>query len=155
MKKIIPVFLLMLFFSSAFAEEIDIKGIRLGMTKKEISALYPNGTDNFTIGGVSNSLGLRLLFHEDKLAEMTFYFDTSGFNNVISAVKYKYPNIKCVKITDPRMPWFGSVECEYKQLTVVDNTTMNTGFVKLITSEFQQLQRAKFREREEARKKDM
>lgn len=85
--------------SIAIGQQIDIKGLHLGMTKSEVTEKYgPMPIKGFTVAGVSSkypALGLALTFHEDKLDTLTFFFNPSGFNDVRGAVTGKYPSLHC------------------------------------------------------------
>lgn len=77
-------------------QPLEIKGIRIGMTKDEVAeALGP--LEEFTIAGVkgkSPTNPLILRYGEDgQLDELTFRFET-GFESVLDAVKSKYPTLK-------------------------------------------------------------
>jgi hypothetical protein len=87
----------------ALAADIDIKGVRLGMTQDELVAL--GATTNaqqklvlpdFTVGGVKAFMGdADLGLKEGRLDTFTFFFAPSDFDEVLAAVKAKYPKTKC------------------------------------------------------------
>lgn len=106
---------------SAGAEEIVVKGLRIGMPKSEIAAIalpfnwanFPAGgpTDGsivfedrgdegrlygMTIGGVRASSNMTLLkFRGGKLSSIDFGFDGASFELVKAAVVTKYPKTHC------------------------------------------------------------
>lgn len=83
----------------AIAEQnsIDIKGIYIGMTKTELTALHPN-LIGFTVAGVQNkhrTMPPAYDFKEGKLYYFAFFFDARSFNTVLSAITSKYPHVNC------------------------------------------------------------
>jgi hypothetical protein len=81
----------------SFGQEIEIKGISLGMSKERFDKeIGSKAMKNFTIAGVkSKSSTTRIAFLDNKVADLSFVFDSSGFDDVLSAVNEKYPGIKC------------------------------------------------------------
>ena len=82
---------------------IEIKGLYLGMPESEaeqkIDVAPP---DKFTIAGVPSkyeNTNARLDFHESKLDEFMFFFDSGSFDDVLRAVKSKYPALQCAGST--------------------------------------------------------
>ena len=75
--------------SKVAIEAIEIKGIKLGMTAKDVSAVTLD-SDEISIGGVKGYV----MFDydsDDKLEHMNFSFGSWGGNAVLNAVKSKYP----------------------------------------------------------------
>jgi hypothetical protein len=90
-----------LFSETVRAQEIEIKGLRLGMTKQEVQKKIGRlPVDNFTIAGVQSKYGeFSPEFYHGKLDSFTFFFDSSDFDQVLSAVKDKYPALICENTT--------------------------------------------------------
>jgi hypothetical protein len=86
--------------SHAQAQSIEIKGLRIGMSKAEVDALFPSWQD-FTIAGVRSADGLTpsARYHEEKLDAFHFFFRARDFDVVAEAVKEKYPATECVDST--------------------------------------------------------
>ncbi len=88
--------------AAAISQEIEIKGLKLGMSKADVELKFGEISRygyiyEFTIGGVESQYGggINLEFHEDKLDEVWFFFDADGFDAVRKAVASKYPALKC------------------------------------------------------------
>ncbi len=75
---------------------IDIRGISVGMTKKELIEKFPSW-NNFTIANIGSIEGkpVEVAFHDGKLDKFKFFFTSDGFNDVLDVVSVKYPEIKC------------------------------------------------------------
>jgi len=119
MKKLAIITLLTLFAliysTTAFGQGIEIKGLRLGMTKTEIEKKF--GTlplNNFTIADVSGKFPVRLEFYEGKLDELMFFFSPKSFDDVRKAVVSKNPELKCTDstITSPKGESYKQVNCK-------------------------------------------
>ena len=106
MKKIHVLLVLVIFWSCNIAQaqnsieknDIEIKGIKLGMIRSEAEMLL--GTESnvkpFTIAGIpSKKYGITSKFIDDKLSEFGFYFNPTFFPLMLSAVKEKYPELTC------------------------------------------------------------
>ena len=80
--------------NSLITDNIEIKGIRLGMTKAEYKTLR---LDDFSVGGVrgKNGDGVKTEFRADQLDLFMFFTESSDFGDLLTAVKKKYPAIKC------------------------------------------------------------
>ncbi len=80
-----------------FAQEIEIKEIRLGMTRAEVQKKVGQlPLQNFTIAGVPSKYStVSVEFHEDKVDSFRFFFNSQDFNDVLEAVQKKYPKLKC------------------------------------------------------------
>lgn len=108
--------------TSAIVQEIEIKGIKIGMTQEEVEAktgkLQFVRTSNFgdwniavdarftlpedfTIAGVAGVRGHppSLEFHEGKLDKFSFGFNRSSFSHALEALQGKYPSIQCDLVT--------------------------------------------------------
>ena len=104
-----------IYSTTAFAQGIEIKGLRLGMTKTEIEKKF--GTlplNNFTIADVAGKFPVRLEFYEGKLDEIMFFFSPKGFDDVRKAVVAKNPELKCTDstITSPKGESYKQVNCK-------------------------------------------
>jgi len=100
---------------AAFAQGIEIKGLRLGMTKTDIEKKF--GTlpvNNFTIADVPGKFPVRLEFYEGKLDELMFFFSSTNFNEVRKAVISKNPELKCTDstVTSPAGKSYTQVNCK-------------------------------------------
>ncbi len=106
---------------SAFAEDITIKSLKIGMPKADVAALaapfdwmkFPSGGPmdgtmvmedrgdegrlyGMTIGGVRAAANLTLLkFRSGRLTSVSFAFDAASYELVKAAVISKYPKSKC------------------------------------------------------------
>jgi hypothetical protein len=83
--------------NAAETKAIDIKGVRIGMSEEEVTAQIGK-LDDFTIAGVKgkySSAPVSLEYHDSKLDSLMFFFDSEDFSAVLSAVKMKFPSIKC------------------------------------------------------------
>ena len=105
-----------IYSTTAFAQGIEIKGLRLGMTKTEIEKKF--GTlplNNFTIAAdVPGKFPVRLEFYEGKLDELMFFFSPKSFDDVRKEVISKNPELKCTDstITSPRGESYKQVNCK-------------------------------------------
>ena len=85
MKRLIYL-LAMLFAASAQAQEI--KGISIGMTKEQMLALYPDGTKNLTVGGISSDDGMDpVQYTNDRVTGFAFRFSGDHFEEMKGVVK--------------------------------------------------------------------
>lgn len=101
MKKILVGMLVALASFAAAAQTVDVKGIRIGMTKAEFNQLYPNGIPkDWTIAGVSSKFrhsSIDVKFHNGILDTALFFFDASEFEQIRNALSSKYPKLNCRK----------------------------------------------------------
>ena len=123
MKKLAIITLLTLFATiystTAFSREIEIKGLRLGMTKTEIEKQFgPLPLNNFTIADVSGKFPVRLEFYEGKLDELMFFFSAKSFNDVRQAVVSNYPELKCADstVSDNMGASYKQVKCKLEDM---------------------------------------
>ncbi len=105
--------------NSALCQDIEIKGLRLGMNKAEVETkVGPLPLKNFTIGGVPSQFSeIRPRFDDqDKLEDFTFFFDPNDFDKILRAVKAKYPKLKCKgsRVANAMGASFRQTECEMK-----------------------------------------
>jgi hypothetical protein len=101
--------------TAVFGQQIEIKGLRLGMTKTEIEKKFGAlPLNNFTIANVSGKFPVRLAFHEGKLDELMFFFSSNSFNDVRQAVTANYPELKCSDstVTSPTGTKYKQVNCK-------------------------------------------
>lgn len=134
---------LVLSHSAAAADTIDIKGIRLGMSQLDIQELH--GTlplRDFTIGGVRSKYSVSPDFLDGKMQVLRIFFDASGFDQVRSAVRTKYPDLACADsdVTNAMGTRFTQTECHLKGndgiLTLRRfSSTISTGSLSLISNE--------------------
>lgn len=114
--------------ATALAQQIDIKGLRIGMPEEEIIAKHGSTKlDDLTIAGAFPIKDPRLSLRNGRLDELVFYFDPADFSDVLSAVRSKYPKLKCR--TSPHTTGIGlninSMSC---RLDVRDGTLLLTQF---------------------------
>jgi hypothetical protein len=98
--------------SSEFAQNIDIRGIQIGMSQEEVDEKVGPKKD-FTIAGVKSmysEIALRTEYRNGKLDQLTFYFDPRRFDVMLQAVKEKYPRVACEDIPIP-----GAKDASFKQ----------------------------------------
>lgn len=117
--------------------DIDIKGLRIGMAKEEVEAKFGRlPIRGFTIAGVIgkyDSQGLDLSFRDNQLDSMMFMFAADRFDEVMEAVKSKYPAIQCT--SSPLQNRLGAVfEDTQCLLTDALGTLRLRRFVSLDTS---------------------
>jgi hypothetical protein len=89
--------LVMAFPLSAIAQSIEIKGLRMGMTKAEVKEKFPTWKD-FTIAGVRSRYEytpVHIQYRDEKLDQFMFFFNSSSFEAVLGAIKEKYPETVC------------------------------------------------------------
>lgn len=83
--------------------EIEIKGVKLGMSKKAVEAIVgapgKKGYTPFTIGGVGTynfdqpSFG----YTDGKFSNLMFLFKSEKFDDLKAAVSTKYPSLRCTQ----------------------------------------------------------
>lgn len=101
--------------STVFGQNIEINGLRLGMTKTEIEKKFGGlPLKEFKIANVAGKFPVRLAFHEGKLDELMFFFSSKSFNDVRKAVVPKYPELRCNDsvVTSPKGTKFEQVNCK-------------------------------------------
>ena len=104
-----------IYSATAFAQGIEIKGLRLGMTKTEIEKKFGKlPINNFTIADVPGKFPVRLEFYEGKLDELMFFFSSKSFNEVRKAVISQNPELKCTDstVTSPAGKSYNQVNCK-------------------------------------------
>ncbi len=80
----------------ANAQELEIKGLRIGMPEAEIIAKHGSiKLDDMTIAGAIPLKAPRVRLRDGKLDELVYYFDPEDFADVVAAVKGKFPKTKC------------------------------------------------------------
>ncbi len=122
--------------ASAISQEIEIKGLKLGMSKADVESKFGEISKSgfiyeFTIGGIEGKY-LKLKFHEDKLDDIYFSFNSDGFEAVRGAVASKYPALKCKNSTvENRMgASFVQVECNLNSDNAMFSLTRISGDIK-------------------------
>jgi hypothetical protein len=89
----------LLIVAPVWAQEdiIEIKGLQIGMTKEEVKAKIGTlAARDFTIAGVPNKYPFfEPQFYSDKLDHFVFFFDSKFFNQMLEAVRAKYPALRC------------------------------------------------------------
>lgn len=80
----------------AFAQTLELKGIRLGMSQFEIQDLHGAlPIRGLTIAGISSKYPISPDFLNGRMERFAFYFDSSEFDQMLVAVKKKYPAVAC------------------------------------------------------------
>jgi len=81
----------------ALAQNIDIKGIRIGMSQFEMQDMHGQlPLQNFTVAGVpSSQTYIDPDFLDGKLEKFEFFFVATSFNTVLAAVRRKLPALAC------------------------------------------------------------
>jgi len=102
-------------------EPIEIKGLRIGMTRAEVIAKYGKPPlRDFTVAGVpGKSKRLDLSFHEDRLDYWIFYFDVGAFDELMEALRSKYPRLRCTERMVPNYLGapYAQVDCSLSDRT--------------------------------------
>lgn len=116
--------LFVILLSSVFAQDIDIKGLKIGMTYQEASKLFKLGEykkivfatqkngQTPTFAGVSVDY-IALHFENKKINSISVKFNSSDYNQVIEPLREKYKNMICdVSVVQNRMgAKFNQEEC--------------------------------------------
>lgn len=89
--------------------EIEIKGVKLGMPKNDAEYKLLG----LTIGGVEAKDRVTRSYYEDKLDRFLFVFESKSFDDVLGAVKGKFPDLKCEDstVTNSMGAKFNQVDC--------------------------------------------
>ncbi len=101
MKKILLVLMVVIAVYSpdfSFAKDIEIKGISIGMLEEKFKEDYGlSYSDNLQmkIAGIWCKYPVITKWHKGKLDAIMFSFESKDFENMLSAIKSKYPKIKC------------------------------------------------------------
>jgi hypothetical protein len=75
----------------AHAQEIEIKGIRMGMTKSEVAKTFPKGMNSITIGGQHQLPGSpRVTWKDGKLYDLGMLFPIDAFDKLKLAATSKF-----------------------------------------------------------------
>ena len=145
-------FFFAIFLSSLFAQDIDIKGLKIGMTFEEASKLFKfiqydkksfaRVQDVTTFGGVNINF-MSVNFENDKVRDILITMKPDNFDTVIDALKEKY-KMTCVYSTiQNRMgAKFNQEKCNYIYNGVVlmadkymNKTTESSIFVSNLPSD--------------------
>jgi hypothetical protein len=83
--------------TTAFAENPELKGIRMGMTRDEFTQAFPGGLgDDFTVALQKVSRAPDVQFGRDeRLANVRMKFSIPAFYPLMSALKQKYKDGRC------------------------------------------------------------
>ena len=96
------------------ADDISIKGVRVGMSRGEFVAKFGGTQVNaFTVGRAGNIYPIKPEFKDDVLVDFTMFFKSSSFDDVLGAVKEKYPKMICAesKTANTMGTVFKQVDC--------------------------------------------
>lgn len=103
---------------SANSQTIEIKGIQIGLPKEQVEQKAPD-SDAFTIAGVKSKFDMipySTKYRDGLLDRFAFYFHSRSFENVLGAVKEKYPKISCVSspVGNAMGASFEQIQCSLK-----------------------------------------
>ena len=102
------------------AQQIEFKGLHLGMSRAEVQKKAgPLPLKDFTIAGVGSKYStIELRFHEDKLDSLAFLFHANRFDDVLEAVRAKYPALECknTTVTNAIGGSFTQTDCTLKDM---------------------------------------
>lgn len=114
-------FFLLALFVSVFAKDIEMKGLKIGMTYEEVSKLYKIDKWSFasmkngkqpTLAGVEVDY-MSLEFKNKKLTNISFSFKSKDFYTVFEPIFEKYNDMKCneTKVQNSFGAVFNQVRC--------------------------------------------
>lgn len=114
-------FFILALFVSVLAKDIEMKGLKIGMTYEEVSKLYKIDNWNFatmkngkqpTLAGVEVNY-MSLEFKNKKLKNISFSFKSKDFHTVFEPIFEKYNDMKCneTKVQNSFGATFNQVEC--------------------------------------------
>ena len=79
-----------------YAQTMELKGIRLGMSQFEIQDLHGQlPLQGLTIAGIASKYPINPDFLDGRLEQFEFFFDSSEFNRMLVVVQKKYPGMRC------------------------------------------------------------
>lgn len=88
--------LLATFSAVGFAQALEIKGLRLGMSQFDVQDLHGQlPLRDFTIAGVRSKNSISPDFLNGRMERFTFYFDSAEFDTVRPVVAERYPKMHC------------------------------------------------------------
>lgn len=100
MKKLVGATVLAMASATTFAQNVEIKSIRIGMTKAEFNKHYPKGVRALTIAGIqSKDVAPTVKFVDGVLDTFLFVFPSEHYETVRDAIKAKYPELPCRRST--------------------------------------------------------
>jgi hypothetical protein len=136
---------------------IEIKGISIGMPREQFEKIV-NQEEYFTIGGARSKYRTQDgEYVEGKLDQYIFFFGASKFDDVLEAVKEKYPSISCIdtQVSNAMGASFQQTSCSINDAT----STLNlTRLADIKTSALMLISKRKLDEKEKRRqqgKKDI
>lgn len=115
-------FFLLALFVSVFAKDIEMKGLKIGMTYEEVSKLYKIDKWSFasmkngkqpTLAGIEVDY-MSLKFKNKKLTDISFSFKSKDFHTVFEPIFEKYNDIKCneTKVQNSFGALFNQIKCK-------------------------------------------
>jgi hypothetical protein len=124
MMKRLAVIVMLLVAPHAYAQEVEIKGLRIGMTLDEVKKLYPSGyprAGEFSVARIVPAfpaLGVAIKYDNDKLSRLSFIFKSRDFFEMRDTLKLRYENLRCVDsvLVDNHGRQFTQINCSYKEL---------------------------------------
>ena len=123
MKRLV-ILTLLVFTPYALAQEVELKGLKIGMTLDEVKKIYPSGrprTGEFSVARIVPAfpdLGVAIKYDNDKLSRLSFFFKSRDFFEMRDTLKLKYDNLRCVDtvLTDRHGRQLQQINCSYKEL---------------------------------------
>jgi hypothetical protein len=82
--------------SAVHAQDIDIKGLKLGMNQYEVAAVMPDPR-HFTIADVPPLYPPALEYRDMRLTSFIWFFNPGSYETVRDAFLAKYPVLKCTQ----------------------------------------------------------
>lgn len=137
-------------------QEIELKGIKLGMGFNAVADAINNAGGALTIGGVGMKGGVRPNAEyddSDRMTSLYFSFTPDQFDDVIGAVKSKYPATKCSdsQIQTRMGASFTQTECRLSSVTGLMSIVRYSGSID--TGSLMLVSRSAIKEQSEKSKK--
>ncbi|MET4163491.1 hypothetical protein ABIE61_003355 [Marinobacterium sp. MBR-111] len=100
----------------AHGADVEIKGVYLGMSKGDYNQVFAK---QWTVA-THDVTTVTPLWNHEKLQSFTADFKVGGFEDILAAVKKKYPNLTCVssKMNNTFGATLNQKTCTYKELTL-------------------------------------
>lgn len=89
---------LTIIITDVFGQDIDLKGVRIGMPKDEVMSII-HSTPIFTIAGIESkyvNIPASMQYRNGNLDTFVFFFSSRRFEQMQDALEKKYPKLRCV-----------------------------------------------------------